>query len=798
MRIQSRPKQLRRAALTAVLMVAALAIFSAAAGATNGKVLIVEDTVVGSAYAVGTAPPASVEAYGASLAGKGVDAVNVAQLLAMSTADVAQYDAVVLGDRQCATNMSTTGITSLLGSPGHPTKWAPAITGNVIVLGTDPVTSFFGGAFGGASPYPIYVIQGGIAFAAAGTGTGAYIDLSCYYKSATSSTHVDVLDPFGSFSVRGAPCTSAASAAEPATAHVVATHPAFEAPGWYDTMFSQWWVCSARETFDTFPADFLPVTILNDPAGGPLPGSVSFGDGSHGAPYIVARGSGLAPLFPVVPPANTAPVATDDSYSTDVGLALTVAAPGVLHNDTDAEANALKAVQVAGPSHGALTLNADGSFTYTPAAHYAGIDTFTYRANDGALDSNIATVTIIVNDNEPPAITCPANVTKLVDTGQSSAVVNYTVTATDNADGAVTISSNPVSGSAFAVGTTTVHATATDAAHNMSECSFTVTVEKRSTSTSIGSSVNPSAVGQVVTLTATVKSGADLVTVGTVRFHEGAVDLSGDLALNAGGQATLSISSLSSGSHTITVDYSGAGGYVGSSTQVVQVVGLRPTALAYTGPSTATLGSPTLTAKLTDTTLASGLGGKQVTFAIDGGAPQAASTNSAGVASFTPSVPLALGPHSIVVRFAGDGTYAASSASGTIAIVVNATGGGSVSGDDLKPATGGSVELEVKLQNDRGERDDRGQRGNADIEGEFRYVNRSNKLESKRITALTIAADGKSAWFSGVARDGRTFVVYVESGRVGRQPAPVLKLWIDGVLQTGTGALRDGSIKIKS
>ena len=51
---------------------------------------------------------------------------------------------------------------------------------------------------------------------------------------------------------------------------------------------------------------------------------------------------------------------------------------------------------VATPAHGTVTLNADGSFTYTPAANYNGADSFTYTANDGTADSNVATVTITV------------------------------------------------------------------------------------------------------------------------------------------------------------------------------------------------------------------------------------------------------------------------------------------------------------------------------------------------------------------------------------------------------------------
>ena len=53
------------------------------------------------------------------------------------------------------------------------------------------------------------------------------------------------------------------------------------------------------------------------------------------------------------------------------------------------DGNPLTAVVVTRPAHGTLTLNADGTFTYTPAANYNGTDSFTYKANDGTADSNI-------------------------------------------------------------------------------------------------------------------------------------------------------------------------------------------------------------------------------------------------------------------------------------------------------------------------------------------------------------------------------------------------------------------------
>src|SRR5207244_4006101 len=91
------------------------------------------------------------------------------------------------------------------------------------------------------------------------------------------------------------------------------------------------------------------------------------------------------------------PTAVGDDYVTDEDTPLVIGAAGVLANDTDIDGGALSAVLVGGPSHGTLTLNSNGSFTYTPAADYNGTDTFTYKANDGITNSvQPATVTITV------------------------------------------------------------------------------------------------------------------------------------------------------------------------------------------------------------------------------------------------------------------------------------------------------------------------------------------------------------------------------------------------------------------
>ena len=106
--------------------------------------------------------------------------------------------------------------------------------------------------------------------------------------------------------------------------------------------------------------------------------------------------SNVATVSLTVTAVNDAPVAVNNSYSTNEDTPLTVNAPGVLGNDTDVESSTLTAVLVSGPAHGTLTLNANGSFTYTPAANYNGSDTFTYKANDGSLDSNMVTVSLTV------------------------------------------------------------------------------------------------------------------------------------------------------------------------------------------------------------------------------------------------------------------------------------------------------------------------------------------------------------------------------------------------------------------
>lgn len=151
--------------------------------------------------------------------------------------------------------------------------------------------------------------------------------------------------------------------------------------------------------------------------------AVLLGDASNGAVSLAADGSftytpeadfsgadsftyaandGLQNSFPVtvsinVSAVNDQPVATGDEYTVLADTATSIpVADGVLSNDVDVDGPTLTASPVADVSNGVLNLAADGSFTYTPIADFTGIDSFTYLATDGTLDSAVTTVTLAV------------------------------------------------------------------------------------------------------------------------------------------------------------------------------------------------------------------------------------------------------------------------------------------------------------------------------------------------------------------------------------------------------------------
>ena len=96
------------------------------------------------------------------------------------------------------------------------------------------------------------------------------------------------------------------------------------------------------------------------------------------------------------------PLACEDTYTATENSTLHVsAASGILANDQDEDSEELSAILVEPPTHGTLTLNDDGSFTYLPDANFNREDSFQYVANDGTSNSNVATATITIDTPYP-------------------------------------------------------------------------------------------------------------------------------------------------------------------------------------------------------------------------------------------------------------------------------------------------------------------------------------------------------------------------------------------------------------
>ncbi|KAF2188621.1 hypothetical protein K469DRAFT_565724 [Zopfia rhizophila CBS 207.26] len=201
--------------------------------------------------------------------------VTEAEWASMTTEDFAKFKAIVIPDPNCVRNVNRIQFLEDTKS-----VWSPAVTGNIILIGTDPTFHFTQGK-------AKTLIDNSIKFAAAGTTpagvpqTGLYFSLSCYYDREDSSK-VEPLSYFGDFTVRGnLDCYN--------KVHLVAHSEAMESLD--DESLSEW-SCSVHEAFSSYPSEgvngFQALAIAQDILG---IGSQTFGDGTVGLPYIISRGA---------------------------------------------------------------------------------------------------------------------------------------------------------------------------------------------------------------------------------------------------------------------------------------------------------------------------------------------------------------------------------------------------------------------------------------------------------------------------------------------------------------------------
>ncbi len=145
-----------------------------------------------------------------------------------------------------------------------------------------------------------------------------------------------------------------------------------------------------------FLDDALAATVLDPEAGVPTSGGISVEMWTDVNRYLLEVDSVVVQGL-----------AADDYYSVQADMPLEVATPGVLVNDTDPLGGALTSDLVTPTAHGQLTLQADGSFNYLPAAGFSGTDRFIYRTRAGT--NTLGTAWAVINvlgpgPSDPPSI----------------------------------------------------------------------------------------------------------------------------------------------------------------------------------------------------------------------------------------------------------------------------------------------------------------------------------------------------------------------------------------------------------
>lgn len=230
-----------------------------------------------------------------------------------------------------------------------------------------------------------------------------------------------------------------------------------------------------------------------------------------------------------------------------------------------------------------------------------------------------------------------------------------------------------------------------------------VTVSKANTVTTVNSSVNPSVFGQSVTFTATVTAnlpGAGTPS-GTVTFFDGATQLASKTLSAA--SASFTIAALSVATHSITVQYSGDGNFLSSTSGALsQVVNKAPTNTTLTAnpAGSVAFGHPvTFSATVSVPPPGAGSPTGPVVFSVDGTTVQTVNLNASEQATVTTSA-LTPGTHLIGAAYQGDGNFLGSSATliysvtCTVTITGNHPGSVIASGDStciVNATVGGAV-----------------------------------------------------------------------------------------------------------
>jgi hypothetical protein len=431
--------------LLAVLVAAAAG--SARASGKNGKVAILSTSIANDVISPGPAQAfESLEAYEARSLGFNVDLIKPADWALMTTADFANYNAVVIGDPKCNHGDLAPAVSSAA-------VWGAAVDGNVAVLGNAPVTTYWLNHDLSSRVGSGFEVLTALKLATADSSkTGAYLDVGCEAQNAAADSSVSLLDGLagaGAFKATGS------NGACWTVGHIVDTSGAL-APLTDDFLSN--WPCnaaSALEVFTQYPADFRPYAATG-----------------NGSPYILLRGGAAAAsnsivLEPLVGSNAIGELHTVNARVTEGGAP--VADTHVFFSLTDGSTN----VGLAG---GDEITGADGvaSWTYDDVSGLPGTDTIqaSYADSGGVVrDSNTVTQTWTAATG-PPDTTLPTVTLTTPAQGASfaqNAVVNASYSCAD--DTALSTCVGDVADGApidtATLGNHTFTVTATDAAGNV-------------------------------------------------------------------------------------------------------------------------------------------------------------------------------------------------------------------------------------------------------------------------------------------------------------------------------------------
>jgi hypothetical protein len=260
----------------------------------------------------GSGNPISLEQFAAQQAGYNVTVVTGTQWDAMTAADFAKYQLLIVGDPDCST--TPVSATSNAGT------WAPVVmgtsglnstVGNRVAVGTDPEYHYLNGGGGAAPTNPSdpttagaeHLVQDGITYAGGVSGgTGMYFDTSC-------DDNGSIVPVLNSLSAVGSGFTEDASPPCGGSVQLIASNPVFSSLTDTDI---QGWECSDHITFPTYPTDWQPLAVATDTSSHPTCGTdPNTGTTACGEAYVLVAGEGIvvtAPDLTLTPSSGSDPV----------------------------------------------------------------------------------------------------------------------------------------------------------------------------------------------------------------------------------------------------------------------------------------------------------------------------------------------------------------------------------------------------------------------------------------------------------------------------------------------------------